>query len=105
MTDTNPLADQVRAAAEQLHAAATETATCDPLDQQAVILTPGQAHAIANAWEHISDEMDDHGAHEVPLKKVTGKYTKVVKNENGGYQFDWNATLDAARIYRGEATS
>lgn len=105
MTDTtNPLADEVRNAAEQLHAAATETTTCDPADQQAVILTPAQAHAIANAWEHVADEMDDHGAVEALLEKVTGPYTKIVKNEGGGYQFDWNATLEAARTYLGEPT-
>lgn len=37
------IADEVRAAAELLHAAARQTTTCDPTDQQTVTLTPAQA--------------------------------------------------------------
>lgn len=103
MTDTNPTADNVRAAAERLHQAATEATLCAPTGHRYVRLTPEQAHAIATAWEHQADDMHDYEAYEEPLERVDGTYTTVVKNEHGSLRFDWGTTLDAARIYLGEA--
>lgn len=62
---------------------------------------PAVALAVAEAFAHQADDMDDYGAVEKPLERVDGTFTTVVKDESGGYRFDWDATLGAARAYLG----
>lgn len=95
MTDTYLIAspaDEVRAVAELL----------DATGPQAVTLTPAQSRAIAVAFQHIADDMDDYGAHEEPLERVDGTFTTIMRDESGGYRFDWTAGLRAARALHGE---
>lgn len=96
------LGEEVRRGAAQLHVAARAATLCDEEGDRFVRLTPEQAHAVADAWEHTADEMDDYGAREEPLKRVDGTFTTVVKNERDGHQFDWQATLAASRACLGE---
>jgi len=95
----NPLADEVRRAAELLHQAAHEVALCDPEPARHVRLSPEQAHAVATAFEHIADDMGDYNAVEEPLMRVDGTWTTVVKNEDGRSRFDWDHVLAAARAF------
>lgn len=90
----NEVADTVRSAAEKLHRLAREASLCEPEDSRHARLTPEQAHAIANAWEHIADDMGDYGAVEETEGIVNGP---SVKDEHGTHRADWGATLGAAR--------
>lgn len=84
-------------AAEQLDQAAREVALCVPLPEQTnALIDPAQAHAIADAWGHLADDMADHGAH---FHLVPIGWTVV--DEFGTDRLDetWTSTVRAALAY------
>jgi hypothetical protein len=91
----NEVAETVRRAAAKLRLAARAAELCTPERlQNEGLITPAQAHAIANAWDHIADDMGDYGAVEETEGIVNGP---SVKDEHGSHRADWGATLGAAR--------